>query len=174
MGERLHPVINLDALTAHLITHPPDECPEKYRGAMVAPISTHVGAQKLGYNVTIVPPGKCAFPAHNHYGNEEMFLVLEGEGELRVGEARHPLRVGDVIACPVGGPETAHQIRNTSSSTTLRYLAVSTMIYPDLYQYPDSGKTGASHLLGRDERGVPKAIRLRNREADNLGYWDGE
>jgi uncharacterized cupin superfamily protein len=71
-------------------------------------------------------------------------------------------------------PETAHQIRNTSASTTLRYLAVSTMISPDLYQYPDSGKTGASHHFGRDEHGVPQAIRLRNREADNLGYWEGE
>jgi uncharacterized cupin superfamily protein len=174
MGDRLHPVINLDALTPRLITAPPDESPEKYQGAMVAPISHRIGAQKLGYNVTIVPPGKAAFPAHNHYGNEEMFLVLEGEGELRVGAERFPLRVGDVIACPVGGPETAHQIRNTSASTTLRYLAVSTMISPDLYQYPDSGKTGASHHLGRDEHGVPQAIRLRNREADNLGYWEGE
>ncbi|MGL6291176.1 MAG: cupin domain-containing protein, partial [Silanimonas sp.] len=106
MSERTVPVINLDALTPRLITNPPDECPDKYRGAMVAPISPRIGAQKLGYNLTIVPPGKAAFPAHNHYGNEEMFLVLEGEGELRVGDARYPLRAGDVVACPVGGPET--------------------------------------------------------------------
>ncbi|MFY8122880.1 MAG: cupin domain-containing protein [Silanimonas sp.] len=174
MSDRPCPIINLDALTPRLITAPTDESPAKYQGAMVAPISPRIGAQKLGYNVTIVPPGKAAFPAHNHYGNEEMFLVLEGEGELRVGAERFPLRTGDVIACPVGGPETAHQIRNTSASTTLRYLAVSTMISPDLYQYPDSGKTGASHFLGFDESGERRIVRLRNREADNLGYWDGE
>ena len=52
MGDRLHPVINLDALTPRLITAPPDESPEKYQGAMVAPISHRIGAQKLGYNVT--------------------------------------------------------------------------------------------------------------------------
>jgi uncharacterized cupin superfamily protein len=174
MSERPTPVINLDALEPRLVTAPPDECPDKYRGAMVAPIAPRIGAQKLGYNLTIVPPGKAAFPAHNHYGNEEMFLVLEGEGELRVGDSRYPLRAGDVVACPVGGPETAHQIRNTSSSDTLRYLAVSTMVYPDMYHYPDSGKTGASHFLGHDEHGERRMVRLRNREADNLGYWDGE
>lgn len=168
------PIINLDALTPHLITTPPDTSPEKYQGAMVAPIAAHIGAQKLGYNLTIVPPGKAAFPAHNHYGNEEMFLILEGEGELRLGSRFFPLRQGDVIACPVGGPETAHQIRNTSKTQTLRYLAVSTMIFPDMYHYPDSGKTGASHFLGFDEQGERRMVRLRNREQDNLGYWEGE
>lgn len=173
MSERPCPVINLDALTPRLITSPPDESPEKYQGAMVAPISHRIGAQKLGYNVTIVPPGKAAFPAHNHYGNEEMFLVLEGEGELRVGAERFPLRAGDVIACPVGGPETAHQIRNTSASTTLRYLAVSTMISPTSTNTRTPARP-APRTSSAATHGVPQAIRLRNREADNLGYWDGE
>lgn len=31
--------------------------------------------------------------------NEEMFFVLEGNGELRVGDATHPVRAGDIIAC---------------------------------------------------------------------------
>jgi hypothetical protein len=39
--------------------------------------------------------------------------VLEGEGEIRIGDAKHPIRKGDFIACPPGGPETAHQIINT-------------------------------------------------------------
>ncbi len=32
-----------------------------------------------------------------------MFLILEGEGELRFGEERHPIRKHDVIACPPAG-----------------------------------------------------------------------
>lgn len=35
-------------------------------------IGPRVGARKLGYNITAVPPGKRAFPFHNHRANEEM------------------------------------------------------------------------------------------------------
>src|SRR5690349_19171480 len=124
------PVINLDALQPRRFDEIRPNAPEPYRGATLAPISGLIGAQRLGYNITAVPPGKAAFPAHNHYGNEEMFFVLEGEGELRVGEERHAIRRGDFIACPPGGPETAHQIRNTGASE-LKYLAVSTTQTPD-------------------------------------------
>ena len=167
------PIINLDELQPRLFSDIRPNAPEQYDGATLAPISGRIGAQRMGYNITVVPPGKCAFPAHNHYGNEEMFFVLEGSGELRVGDERHPVRSGDFIACPVGGSETAHQIRNTGT-TELKYLAVSTSQTPDLVQYPDSGKTGAMHLLGRDANGFPKAVRILGREADNLDYWDGE
>ena len=37
------------------------------------------------------------------------------------------------------GKELAHQIINTGS-TELRYLAVSTMVYPEAVEYPDSAK----------------------------------
>jgi uncharacterized cupin superfamily protein len=46
-------------------------------------ISDHIGAKKLGYNLTVLPPGKPQFPFHNHHAEEEMFVILEGEGELR-------------------------------------------------------------------------------------------
>lgn len=163
------PIINLDQLQPRLITQPPDESPEKYRGAEMAEIAEHIGAQRLGYNMTIVPPGKTAFPFHNHYGNEEMFFILEGEGEVRIGENRYPIRSGDFIACPVGDKQTAHQIINTSGSQVMKYVGVSTMQTPDLVQYPDSGKTGAAHFLADNT-----AIRIRNFEENNAGYWEGE
>ena len=58
-----------------------------------------------------------------------MFFILEGEGELRFGAARYPLRPGDVLACPTGGAEVAHQIINTGTAT-MRYLAVPCLIRP--------------------------------------------
>jgi uncharacterized cupin superfamily protein len=78
-------------------------------------ISTHVGARQLGYNLTILPQGKVQCPFHSHHGEEEMFLILEGHGELRFGDARYPIRKHDVIVCPTGGPEVAHQIINTGA-----------------------------------------------------------
>jgi uncharacterized cupin superfamily protein len=44
-------------------------------------ISDHIGAKKLGYNLTVLPPGKVQCPFHCHHGEEEMFLILEGEVE---------------------------------------------------------------------------------------------
>jgi uncharacterized cupin superfamily protein len=109
--------------------------------AKLARLSPRVGASKLAYNITAVPPGKRAFPLHNHHTNEELFFVLQGGGTLRFGDGEHPVREGDIIACPPGGPEVAHQLINTGD-TELRYLALSTTDDTDVIQYPDSGKFG--------------------------------
>jgi uncharacterized cupin superfamily protein len=136
-------------------------------------IAQRLGAQKLGYNLTAVPPGKRAFPRHNHRVNEEMFFVIEGTGEVRIGDAVYPIRPGDVIACPPGGKETAHQIVNTGS-TELRYLAVSTKLSPEIAEYPDSGKFGVLAELGAGPDGKPQNFRFVGRESLAVPYWDGE
>jgi len=115
------------------------------------------------------PPGKRAFPFHSHRVNEEMFFILEGEGEIRIGEARHPIRTGDVIACPPGGPESAHQIVNTSNAM-LRYLAVSTEVASEVCEYPDSQK----FAVWIDTEGVPQGFRFIGRSAKSVDCWDGE
>ncbi|HXE27495.1 MAG TPA: cupin domain-containing protein [Stellaceae bacterium] len=147
--------------------------PDQRYEARLGAISTKIGAQKLGYNLTIVPPGKRAFPRHSHRVNEEMFFILEGEGELIVGAERHPVKRGDVIACPPGGPETAHQIRNTSASAELKYLAISTRLSPEVVDYPDSNKTGIyAEFIGAD--GKPQLTRFLTRTGATLDYWEGE
>src|SRR5689334_10767681 len=89
-----------------------------------ARFSAAIGARKLGYNLTELPPGAAQCPFHAHRSEEEMFLILEGEGELRYGNERYRIRQHDVIACPTGGAESAHQIINTGDRT-MRYLALS-------------------------------------------------
>lgn len=141
--------------------------------ARMGMIAARIGAQKLGYNLTAVPPGKRAFPFHNHRVNEEMFFVIEGEGEVRIGAAVYPIRTGDVVACPPGGKETAHQIINTGKME-LKYLAVSTKLSPEIAEYPDSGKFGvyAEYPPGPDAK--PQGLRFIGRESLNVDYWDGE
>lgn len=144
---------------------------ERY-DARMAFIGPRLGAKKLGYNLTVVPPGKCAFPFHCHHTNEEMFFIIEGSGEVRVGEDVFPLRAGDVVACPPGGAETAHQIRNTGT-VELKYLAVSTRISPEVAEYPDSGKFGIlSELPGAD--GKPRQFRFVGRQTQQVDYWEDE
>jgi len=123
-------------------------------------ISNHIGAKNLGYNLTVLPPGKAQCPFHNHHGEEEMFLILAGEGELRFGDQRYPIRRHDVIACPPGGPEVAHQIINTGT-TTMRYLALSTLVDLEACEYPDSQKVLIASGL-RGQRGLRKIFRAEN------------
>ena len=127
-------------------------------------IGAHIGAQKLGYNLTVLPPGKAQCPFHNHRGEEEMVLILDGTGELRFGAERHPLRAHDVVAFPTGGPEVAHQIINTGD-TPLRYLALSTRAEIDVCEYPDSQKV----LVVADED-----LRMVVRAEATVDYYDRE
>ena len=137
-------------------------------------ISRRIGSKNLGYNLTVVPPGKRAFPFHNHRVNDEMFFIIEGSGEIRIGAETYPCRQGDVIACPPGGPETAHQIIN-SSDAELRYLAVSTNNSPEVAEYPDSDKYGVYIELDEVENGRPKVWRLMMKsESTQVDYWEGE
>ena len=137
-------------------------------------ISRRIGSKNLGYNLTVVPPGKRAFPFHSHRVNDEMFFIIEGSGEIRIGKDTYPLQQGDVIACPPGGPETAHQIIN-NSDTELRYLAVSTNNSPEVAEYPDSDKYGVIIELDESEGGMPKMWRLMMKgESTQVDYWEGE
>ncbi|MFO0566345.1 MAG: cupin domain-containing protein [Polyangiaceae bacterium] len=131
----MKPVINLDQLDL-------EACNEGPFRQSYGIISDRIGARKLGYNLTIVPPGAKACPKHNHHANEEMFFVLSGTGLLRFGDDEYPLRANDVIACPPGKRLVAHQIVNTGD-TDLRYLAISTKERVDIVEYPDSNKVGA-------------------------------
>ena len=139
----------------------------------MASIGPRVGAQKLGYNLTAVPPGKRAFPFHNHRVNEEMFFVLQGRGEVRIGEQEYPIRAGDIVACPPGGKETAHQIVNTGAEE-LRYLAVSTKMSPEIAEYPDSGKFGVLAEFPSEAGAKPQTFRFVGREGQQVDYWEGE
>lgn len=131
-------------------------------------ISDRIGAQKLGYNLTVLPPGKAQCPFHNHRGEEEMFLILEGEGELRFGDRRYPVRKHDVIACPTGGPDVAHQIINTGS-VPMRYLALSNVVELETCEYPDSNKIMVA-AGRRGEKGLWKMFRSEN----TVEYYDRE
>ena len=168
------PVINLDEVVIDErppIFQPAGPAAERF-GSRSGPVGARIGARMLGYNVTAVAPGKRAFPFHNHHANEEMFFILQGSGELRVGEERYSIRQGDFIASPPGGPETAHQLVNTGQDE-LRYLAVSTMITPETVEYPDSKKIA---MISRQMQpdGQTRLVRHVGRADGGVDYWEGE
>ncbi|WP_163306695.1 cupin domain-containing protein, partial [Enterobacter ludwigii] len=85
---------------------------------------------KLGASFDCVAPGMRSCPYHFHYAQEEMFIILEGSGTLRVAGEMLPIVSGDVIFIPPG-PEYPHHIINTSDAP-LKYLSVSTREQPEV------------------------------------------
>lgn len=169
----LKPVVNLADLEFQPRMAPVTGAAVERYEASFARVGALIGSRQLGYNITAVPPGKRAFPFHSHRVNEEMFFVLAGSGEVRIGAETYPLRQGDFVCCPIGGPETAHQIINTGHDE-LRYLAVSTQRAPEIWEYPDSGKFGVISEFSPPNGDQSNAFRLFGRVAGATDYWDGE
>ena len=169
-------IVNLDELDYEPWDKyfPPNAKPPLERfGAEVSKISGLIGALKLGYNVTVLKAGKKAYPRHAHRVNEELFLVLEGAGEVRIGDQTLAIRQGDLIAAPPGGPETAHQLINTSPDMDLKVLCISTLEYPDIIEYPDAGNVAFGGLF-KGPDGKPAPLRkLFKADDTKAGYWDG-
>lgn len=166
------PIINISELQFADRPAAMGETPEGF-GAQMAFIAPLIGGKLLGYNVTKVLPGKKAFPYHNHHVNEEMFFVLEGTGELRFGSETYPIQKGDIISCPPGGPEVAHQMKNTGTEDML-VLSISTKMGPEIAEYPDSNKFGVMGEPKVGPDGKPEQFRFLGRKDQSLSYWDGE
>ena len=129
---------------------------------MCGGITDGMVAKKLGAGFDILAPGKRSCPYHYHLAQEEMFVILQGTGTLRVAGEMLPVRAGDVVVIPAG-PEYPHHFINTSDAP-MHYLSISTKESPEICYYPDSGKLGA----------FAPAHRLIQRRANTIDYWDGE
>ncbi|RZU02546.1 cupin domain-containing protein [Rivibacter subsaxonicus] len=132
-----------------------------------ARLSEGTAAAKLAVGVNVVAPGKRACPYHLHHAQEEMFIVLEGSGTLRVAGELLPIKAGDTIFIPPGR-EFPHQIINTSDAP-LRYLAIGTTDDPEICEYPDSGK-----YLAEGGLATKQPFEVIGKAGNSLPYWEGE
>ncbi len=106
----------------------------------------------------VADPGKLAAPPHCHSAEEEIFVVLAGEGALVLGDDEHPVRAGTIVGREAG-TGIAHVFR--AGPDGLTFLAYGTREPNDICYYPRSGKVflGGVGVIGRIEQ---------------LDYWDGE
>ena len=117
---------------------------------------------RTGLRHTEALPGKFNAAPHCHSAEEEIFVVLEGAGDVLLWEggeiAEHPVKRGSVV---VRSPGTgaAHAFRAREDGLTL--LMYGTREPNDIAYYPRSDKV----ML----RGVGLVGRL-----ERLDYWDGE
>jgi uncharacterized cupin superfamily protein len=98
------------------------------------------------------------WPPHVHSLEEELFVVLDGEGVAVIGDEEHPVRRGSVVACPAA-TRVPHAFRAGEGQLTL--LAYGTREQGDMAYYPRSGKLSF--------RGLGVVGRIQ--PAD---YWEGE
>ena len=96
-----------------------------------------LGLFHIGAALYVVAPGKTAAPFHRHHVSDEMFLILSGAADYRLGDEHLPVKAGDCLSAPAGGP--GHQIINTGSEP-LRYIAFSNNGIADVVEYLDSGR----------------------------------
>ena len=150
-GERPATVVNLRDL--------PERRTSRARiGNVVRDLGRGAGSVVAGLNHLVVEPGKLAWPQHCHSAEEEMYVILDGDGTLLLGEEETPIRAGHVVAQPPG-TGVAQGVRAGAAGLTL--LAYGTREPNDITYFPHSNKV---HF-----RGVKLIARV-----ERLGYWDGE
>jgi uncharacterized cupin superfamily protein len=115
-----------------------------------------LGSVTTGLQHVEVVPGKLSAPQHCHSLEEEIFVVLEGDGMLLLGEGEIPVRAGHIVSRPPG-TGVAHTFRGGDDGLT--YLAYGTREPGDLCFYPASNKIAVAGAVFRVEP---------------LDYWDGE
>ena len=134
--------------------------------AVVRDLGDAVGSERTGLSHYVIAPGKLMNPPHVHSSEEEIFVVLEGDGTLQLYPSARdggtleefPVRAGDTIARRAG-TRRAHGLRAGDDGMTV--LAFSTRDANDIVYYPRSGKISF--------RGVGVIGRLQQ-----LDYWEGE
>ena len=135
---------------------------ELHRGRNVRRIRRDLGraahSRRSGLQHVTIEPGARNAVRHCHSVEEELFVVLEGAGAVLLGDERHPVWSGSVVARP---PATgvAHAFEAGDDGMTL--LAYGTRDPSDMCWYPDSSKVSF--------RGLRVIARV-----EALDYWDGE
>jgi uncharacterized cupin superfamily protein len=110
------------------------------RLADITMLEASTGLEDMYAWKTIVEPGQCYARLHSHTASEEIYLVQQGRGLLRVNERSIPVKAGDVFGKP-RGYACATQIVN-SGTEPLVLLDFGTMNRGevDLCHYPEHGE----------------------------------
>ncbi len=95
------------------------------------------GSARTGLNHVALPPGGGGASHHCHSAEEEIFVVLDGSGTLRLGDDMLPIRRGHAISRRPG-TGVAHSF--VAGDEGLTYLAYGTREPNDIAYYPETGE----------------------------------
>jgi uncharacterized cupin superfamily protein len=137
-----------------------------------ARLGRQAGSDRLGASLFRLPPGCSSFPLHIHHANEELLVVISGSPTLRTLDGERQLEEGELVAFPPGRTG-AHRIDNRGEQPA-RVLIISTMLAPEINEYPDSGKVWARTFppgATRPDEAVDILVRQDDERPD---YLDSE
>jgi uncharacterized cupin superfamily protein len=143
-------IVNVDDLE-------PDEWEERDAGGLDRSLGEAAGSVRTGLHQEVISQGKLNSPPHCHSAEEEIFVVVDGEGTLLLGDDEHTVRRGHVVSRPPG-TRVAHAFRADSEQLTL--LTYGTREPNDITYYPRSrifALRGVG-VFGRLEAVDPKEI----------------
>ena len=83
-------------------------------------IRSPLGVTAFGVNAIVLPPD-FATPAHHHERQQELYIVLEGEIEITLGDETRTLGPGGLARVDAG---TVRNLRNRSADTEAIYVCV--------------------------------------------------
>lgn len=92
---------------------------EKIRSNDVYDVYDLKALEHLVVSMTILHPCKST-SGHSHEKEEEVYIFLEGSGEMQLGEEKFPVSRDDVVLVQAG---KFHRIFNTGSSD-IRFLCI--------------------------------------------------
>ena len=101
-------------------------------------IGDAIGSERIYVNIDFVKPGGVSVKYHSHSKQEEFFMIMSGNGLLRINGEEIPVKTGDVISKPAG-KDIAHQFINNSSAI-LQILDIGTRDTDDVATYPDENR----------------------------------
>jgi|SRR3954447_17538917 len=140
-------------------------------GVTIRNVGVALGSQRTGMRHAEIAPGRLNAPPHCHSAEEELFVVLDGDGAVLLydldGAAteEHAVREGQVVARPAG-TGIAHAFRAGDGGMTV--LSYGERKNEDVGFYPRSQKLA---IRGFGGSGVLGGVVFRVQRAD---YWDGE
>lgn len=105
--------------------------------ATMADIGRSLGSQTIGLAIQTVAPGCFSSRRHRHVFQEEILLVMSGNGTLHHGDARIPVTAGDCVCYLPSDPEP-HAFENTGSSDLVIW-AFGNRFTHEVCLYPDQG-----------------------------------
>jgi uncharacterized cupin superfamily protein len=134
-------------------------------GARFAEYARLLGLQTIDFDLAEVPQGRQSGQLHRHDGEEEVFVVVAGRGEVVTEHGAFAIAAGDVLGFPPRY-QVAHAFRSTGDEP-LRYLAFAAPAETlEMVDYPETGVRMERTPFGKRYRFVLPTDR-------HVPYWGG-
>ena len=137
------PKLDLDAIPQTNATGYPPEFADKVQGRNYRRLAPVAGLADFGASHVVLEPGAWSAQRHWHEQEDELLVMLEGEGTLVDDSGDTLMRPGDIAAFPKGDGN-AHVIQNRSDRPCVYVVvgkpAASDCHYPDIDMHLTEGR----------------------------------